>query len=97
MASGGILQTSTRRSAEALGGLMLFSSTLANCGGKFLPGAEALKCPALRRWLGNRLHVSWSHSFVLYHKSTLEISVGHSLAGRCQASQRIHEQKQLFC
>lgn len=82
MASGGILQTPTRRSAERWGGRMLFSSsTLANCGGKFLPWAELSSAVPLRRWLGNRLHVSSSHSFGLYHKSTLEISIGHSLAG----------------
>jgi hypothetical protein len=81
MASGGIMQTPTRLPAEALGRSNVVLINAANCGGKFLPVAEALKSRALRRWLGNRLHVSWSHSFGLYHKITLEISAGHSLAG----------------
>ena len=81
MASGGIMQTPTRLPPEALGWSNVVLINAANCGGKFLPVAEALKSRALRRWLGNRLHVSWSHSFGLYHKITLEISAGHSLAG----------------
>ena len=52
MASGGIMQTPTRRSAKALGRSNVVLINAANCGGKFLPGAEALKCRALRRWLG---------------------------------------------
>jgi hypothetical protein len=81
MASGGIMQTPTRLSAEVLGRSNVVLINAANCGGKFLRVAEAPQVPCLRRWLGNRLHVSWSHSFGLYHKITLEISAGHSLAG----------------
>ena len=91
MASGGIMQTPTRLPAEALGRSNVVLINAANCGGKFLPVTEALNSRALRRWLGNRLHVFWSHSFGLDHKITLEISAGHSLAVRCQASQRIQE------
>lgn len=82
MASGGILQTPTRRSAEALGrSNVVLIINARKLRGKFLPWAELSSAVPLRRWLGHRVHVSSSHSFGLYHKSTLEISIGHSLAG----------------
>ena len=79
MASGGILQT---HAAEALGrSNVVLIINACKLWWQILARGRGSQVPCLRRWLGNRLHVSSSHSFGLYHKSTLEISVGHSLAG----------------
>ena len=80
MASDGIMPIDAA-AGTTVGSVECCSHHRCNCGGKFLPWAELSSAVPLRRWVRNRLQVSSSHSFGLYHKSTLAISIG-PLVGR---------------